>query len=158
MNVIRAAIAAVILSRCSVAAHARGVWSEGGGGLIAGNVTTLSFFEHDTQQTTVDLGARGPGPGDQFIFSGDVFDHAGGTKLGFTTGLCATLSGNDTTGETMCTQTFLLDGGEITVQVLGDTAAAFLRGETVPMAIVGGTGIYSTARGDGTVQIPPEWD
>ena len=58
-------------------------------------------------------------------------------KLGFTTGLCATLSGNDTTGETMCTQTFLLDGGEITVQVLGDTAAAFLRGETVPMAIVG---------------------
>ena len=37
----------------------------------------------------------------------------------------------------MCTQTFLLDGGEIAVQVLGDTAAAFLRGETVPMAIVG---------------------
>ena len=56
----------------------------------------------------------------------------------------------------MCTQTFLLDGGEITVQVLGDTAAAFLRGETVPMAIVGGTGIYSTARGDGTVQILPD--
>ena len=52
----------------------------------------------------MDLGARGPGPGDQFIFSGDVFDHAGGTKLGHATGLCTTLSGNDTTGETMCTQ------------------------------------------------------
>lgn len=121
----------------------------------AGNVTTLSFFEHDTQQTTVDLGTRGPGPGDQFIFSGDVFDHAGGTQVGHTAGLCTTLSGNDTTGETMCTQTFLLDGGEITLQASGDTAA-LVRGEIVPMAIVGGTGIYSTARGDATVQIPPD--
>ena len=55
----------------------------------------------------------------------------------------------------MCTQTFLLDGGEITLQASGDTAA-LVRGEIVPMAIVGGTGIYSTARGDGTVQIPPD--
>lgn len=152
MNVIRAAIAAVI---AALSLPMLGVFGQKAAA-DAGNVTTLSFFEHDTQQTTVDLGARGPGPGDQFIFSGDVFDHAGGTKLGHTTGLCTTLSGNDTTGETMCTQTFLLDGGEITVQVMGDTAAAFVRGEIVPMAIVGGTGIYSTARGDGTVQIPPD--
>ena len=123
MNVIRAAIAAVI---AALSLPMLGVFGQKAAA-DAGNVTTLSFFEHDTQQTTVDLGARGPGPGDQFIFSGDVFDHAGGTKLGFTTGLCATLSGNDTTGETMCTQTFLLDGGEITVQVSGDTAAAFVR-------------------------------
>jgi hypothetical protein len=38
------------------------------------------------QQTTVDVGTRGPGPGDQLIFSGDIFDHAGGTKLGTTAG------------------------------------------------------------------------
>jgi hypothetical protein len=28
------------------------------------------------------------------------------------------------------------------------------RGETLPFAIVGGTGIYRDARGDGTVQVP----
>jgi len=158
MNMIRAAITAAIAAfLAALLLPMLGAFGQrAAADVIAGNVTTLSFFEHDTQQTTVDLGARGPGPGDQFIFSGDVFDHAGGTQVGHTAGLCTTLSGNDTTGETMCTQTFFLDGGEITVQVMGDTAAAFVRGEIVPMAIVGGTGIYSTARGDGTVQIPPD--
>jgi hypothetical protein len=36
------------------------------------------------------------------------------------------------------------------------TAALFGRGDAVPLGIVGGTGIYSSARGDGTVQVPPE--
>ena len=36
--------------------------------------TTLVLFEHDTVQHQVDLGGPGPGPGDQFIFAGDVFD------------------------------------------------------------------------------------
>ncbi len=30
------------------------------------------------------------------------------------------------------------------------------RGDTHPLTIVGGTGIYQNARGTGTVQIPPE--
>jgi hypothetical protein len=42
----------------------------------AGGVTTLRFFEHDTQQASLDLGPQGTGPGDQFIYSGDLFDHA----------------------------------------------------------------------------------
>ena len=155
MNMIRAAITAAIAAfLAALLLPMLGAFGQKAAA-DAGNVTTLSFFEHDTQQTTVDLGTRGPGPGDQFIFSGDVFDHAGGTQVGHTAGLCTTLSGNDTTGETMCTQTFLLDGGEITLQASGDTAA-LVRGEIVPMAIVGGTGIYSTARGDATVQIPPD--
>jgi hypothetical protein len=124
--------------------------------VVVGNVTTLRLFEHDTQQTTVDVGSRGPGPGDQFIFVGDVFDHAGGSKVGHTAGQCTTLSGNNTAGESMCTESFNLSGGQLTVQGLADTAAVFVRGETVPLAIVGGTGIYSNARGDGTVQVPPD--
>jgi hypothetical protein len=122
----------------------------------AGGVTTLRFFEHDTQQTSLDLGPRGPGPGDQFIFSGDVFDHAGGTKLGRTAGQCTTVSGNATAGDVLCIQTFVLDRGQITIQGLADSGAVFVRGETVPVAIVGGTGIYGNARGDGTVQVPPD--
>jgi hypothetical protein len=118
------------------------------------SATTLRFFEHDTQQTNIDLGPPGAGPGDQFIFSGDVFDHKGGAKVGHTAGQCITLSGNDTAGDAICTGTFILDRGQITVQGLTDTAALFGRGEAVPLGIVGGTGIYNNARGDGTVQVP----
>ena len=121
----------------------------------AGGVTTLRFFEHDTQQASLDLGPQGTGPGDQFFYSGDLFDHAGGRKVGHTSGQCTTFSGNATAaGDVLCTGTFILDRGQITAQGLADSAALFGRGETVPWAIVGGTGIYSNARGDGTVQVP----
>jgi hypothetical protein len=123
--------------------------------VVMGNVTTLRFFEHDTHQTNVDLGSPGPGPGDQFIFAGDVFDHAGGTKVGHTAGQCTTLTGNATSGDAMCTEAFVLDGGQITIQGLADTGAVFVRSETVPVSITGGTGIYSKARGDGTVRVLP---
>jgi hypothetical protein len=121
----------------------------------ANGVTTLRFFEHDTQQASLDLGTPGTGPGDQFFYAGDLFDHAGGTKVGHTAGECATFSGNATAaGDVLCTGTFVLDRGQITVQGLFDNAALFGRGETLPWAIVGGTGIYRNARGDGTVEVP----
>jgi hypothetical protein len=37
-----------------------------------------------------------------------------------------------------------------------DTAALFVRGDTVPLSIVGGNGVYQNARGTGTVQVPPD--
>lgn len=120
----------------------------------AGHVTTLRFFEHDTQQASVDLGSPGTGPGDQYYFSGDLFDHAGGTKAGHTAGVCSTLSGNATAaGDVLCSLTFVLDGGQIEIQGLFDSKA-FYGGQTLPWAIVGGTGTYRNARGDGTVQVP----
>ena len=62
--------------------------------------TTLVLFEHDTVQHQADLGGPGPGPGDQFIFAGDVFDRPGGMFLGTTGGSCTTLTGNDKSGQT----------------------------------------------------------
>ena len=61
--------------------------------------TTLVLFEHDTVQHQVDFGGPGPGPGDQFIFAGDVFDRPGGVFLGTTGGSCTTLTGNDKAGQ-----------------------------------------------------------
>lgn len=119
-------------------------------------ITTLHFYEHDTDQTSVDLGTPGEGPGDQFIFSGDVFDRQGGMKLGRTAGLCTTVSGDATSGDVSCTETFIVDGGQISIQTLADRAALFGKGESVPIAIVGGSGRYYKARGDGTAQVPPD--
>jgi hypothetical protein len=118
--------------------------------------TTLVLFEHDTVQHQVDLGAPGPGPGDQFIFAGDVFDRPGGVFLGTTGGSCTTLTGNETAGRQACNGTFNLVGGQIVVQGVADTAALFDHGDATPLSIVGGTGIYQNASGNGTIQVPPE--
>jgi hypothetical protein len=67
-----------------------------------------------------------------------------------------TITGDETAGQTSCTGTFNLDGGQITVQGLADNAALFGRGETNPLSIIGGDGIYRNARGDGTIHVPPD--
>ena len=36
------------------------------------------------------------------------------------------------------------------------TPALFVRSDKVPLTVVGGTGLYQNARGNGTVQIPAE--
>jgi|SRR6185312_1007733 len=118
--------------------------------------TTLVLFEHDTVQHQVDLARPGPGPGDQFLFVGDVFDRPGGLLLGTASGSCTTLTGNDKTGEQACNTTFNLAGGQLVIQGVVDTAALFVRGDTVLGSIVGGTGIYQNARGNGTIQVPPD--
>jgi hypothetical protein len=118
--------------------------------------TTLVLFEHDTVQHQVDLGGAGPGPGDQFIFAGDVFDHPGGMFLGTAGGSCTTLTGNDKAGQQSCNGTLNLVGGQIVFQGVVDTAALFVRGDTVPLSIIGGNGIYQNASGTGTVQVPPD--
>jgi hypothetical protein len=76
--------------------------------------------------------------------------------LGTTGGTCTTVTGNDTAGQTACNGSFNLAGGQIVIHGLVDAAALFVRGDTVPVSIVGGTGIYTNARGDGTAQVPPE--
>jgi hypothetical protein len=89
-------------------------------------------------------------------FAGDVFDRPGGVLLGTTGGGCTTLTGNDKSGQQTCNATFNLAGGRIVLQGVDDTAALFVRGDTVPLSIVGGAGIYQNARGNGTVQVPPD--
>jgi hypothetical protein len=118
--------------------------------------TTLVLFEHDNVQYQADVAGQGPGPGDQFIFAGDVFDRPGGIFLGTMGGSATTLTGTDTSGQMAFNATLSLAGGQIVVQGVVDTAAVLVRGDTVPISVVGGTGIYQNARGTGTIQIPPD--
>ena len=115
---------------------------------------TLTLFERDDVQNFVDHGEPGPGPGDQFLFAGDVFDRPGGVFLGRSSGVCTTLTGDGQAGQTTCSATFDLAGGQILVQGFVDSNALFVSGGTNPLAITGGTGVYRNARGDGTIRVP----
>jgi hypothetical protein len=119
--------------------------------------STLHLFEHDTQQASLDLGGKGTNPGNLFVYAGDVFDHAGGSKLGRAAGYCMTMSGNaQNPGEVFCSATFVLARGEIMGEGLFNAADLFTAGKTLPFPVTGGTGSYVGAHGYGTVQVPPD--
>jgi hypothetical protein len=115
-----------------------------------------TFYEHDTQQASIDLADPGVSPGDEFLFSGDVFDHKGGTKFGRNGGRCTTMS-SDAAGadEVACSAGFVLEGGQIMTGGVFRYTSVF-GGETVASPIRGGTGAYRGARGEGTVQVPDD--
>lgn len=145
----RRGLAAVAIALAAVAVTA---------GTAQGNPgkRTITLYEHDTQQASIDLGDPGPSLGDQFLFAGDVFDHRGGTRLGTARDVCTTVSGTAThPGDVACTATVTLGGGQIVLQGLADSTALF-SGVTLPVAIEGGTGNYRYATGEGTAQVPPD--
>jgi len=114
---------------------------------------TIRLFEHDTQQGQIDLGDKGASPGDRFVWSGDLFDRKGGKKVGRTGGICET-TGTAPHNDSLCTASFVLAGGQIITQGLSDTADLF-GGKVIPWAaIVGGTGIYRSAHGSSTIDVP----
>ena len=118
--------------------------------------TTLVLFEHDNMQHQADLGGPGPGPGDQFIFAGEVFDRPGGMFLGTMGGSATTITGTDKSGQTAFNASLNLAGGQIVIQGVVDTAAVIVRGDTVPISVIGGTGTYQNASGTGTLQVPAD--
>lgn len=116
---------------------------------------TIRLFERDTQQANIDLGDPGAGPGDLFVFSGDLNDTtATGARIGRAYGSCSTTSGDaKTPGFLLCNITLTLPEGQIETQAAYDSLALF-GGTAVPLAITGGTGRFRGVRGDGTGQVP----
>jgi hypothetical protein len=110
----------------------------------------IHLFQHDTSQQRLDFGTPGPSVGDQFIFGGDIFDRAGGTKLGRTGGHCVTPSPT----EILCYATLTISGAQITYQGLAELGP-FFSGEPTDFAVTGGTGPFRTARGTLTGRIQP---
>jgi len=118
-------------------------------------VRTLRFYEHDTSQAQIDLGDKGDSPGAPFISSGDLFDHKGGKKIGRVGGSCETVSVGAEHAESVCTANTVLPGGQLVGQGIANTAELF-GGKAVPSAIIGGTGVYRSVHGAGTVSVPPD--
>jgi hypothetical protein len=116
--------------------------------------TTIHLFEHDTSQANIDLGAPGDSAGDQFVFGGDTYTRKGGRKVGRAGGTCTTTS-TGAAGEVLCVVTMTLPAGQLSSQSLF-VASQLFSGRTLRFPITGGTGRYRHARGDGTVQIPPD--
>jgi hypothetical protein len=97
---------------------------------------------HTTQvhQSLIDNGAKGFGVDDVVIFSNDLSED--GTKIGEDGGSCTVARITPAGAATMqCIGTNRLPDGEIAVQGLAAP------GEPFEFAITGGTGRYSTARG-----------
>ena len=115
----------------------------------------LRLYEHDTQQTQLDLGEKGETAGDLFIYSGDLFNRKGGKNVGRAAGECRTVSTGSVHAESTCTVHMILAGGKIVAEGLFNTADVF-GGKTVAFPITGGTGIYRNARGYGTVNVPTD--
>jgi hypothetical protein len=115
--------------------------------------STIRLFEHGTSHVWLDQGAKGHGPGDQFVFAGDVFDREDGDEVGRLGGTCTLVSDK----EVLCVANLALEDGQIASQGLFDANDLF-HGKPVAFPITGGTGDYRDARGEGTVELLKDGD
>lgn len=105
----------------------------------AGGAEKLNLVERATSDAVLDTGAQGDSAGDILTFANEVFDEANKTKLGDDNGWCIrTVPGK----AWECFWTLTLAEGQITVE------GPFLDGKDSALAVTGGTGEYSAARGD----------
>ena len=103
----------------------------------AGN-KTLVVIEHATTDTVIDLGEEGDSIGDLLGFGNAVYDEANENEIGTSQGSCV----RTVPGEAWeCMYTVILDEGQLTVE------GPFYDAGPSDLAITGGTGAYSTARG-----------
>ena len=104
----------------------------------AGGNETLVVIEHATTDTVIDLGEEGDSIGDLLGFGNVVYDEANENEIGTSQGSCV----RTVPGEAWeCMFTVILDEGQLTVE------GPFYDAGPSDLAITGGTGDYSTARG-----------
>jgi allene oxide cyclase len=103
----------------------------------AGN-ETLVVIEHATTDTVIDLGEEGDSIGDLLGFGNAIYDEANENEIGMSQGSCVrTVPGK----AWECMFSVILDEGQLTVE------GPFYDAAPSDLAITGGTGAYSTARG-----------
>jgi allene oxide cyclase len=115
-------------------------------GINAQTTETLSFIERGNRAdgspayTNIDVAPPGASPGDMIIFQSDIVDSTTKKLVGHDSGWCVRTWTTKELSE--CNFTLTLADGQISVQGPSDR-----HGETV-LAITGGTGKYSGARGE----------
>lgn len=99
----------------------------------------MHLVEHATTDATAHIGKDADNRGDVLTFANDVYDAANKKKVGTDQGYCIRI----VVGQSFeCIWTLMLDGGQITVE------GPFLDAGDSTMAVTGGTGKYTTARGE----------
>jgi hypothetical protein len=98
----------------------------------------LTVVEHPTDETTVDLGAKGDSIGDLLVFANPVFDAANKVKVGTDQGYCVrTVVGKSWE----CFWTLIVKEGLITVE------GPFYDTGDSTFVVTGGSGKYAGAKG-----------
>jgi hypothetical protein len=130
-----------------------------------GHAQVIKVFSVTAQFAFIDTDKSGADPtlGDEFVFSDDLFDRKGGTKLGTDGVVCTIVRLQPATAPTeaslQCQATISLAGGQITVQGLFTTPTA---DNSFPppfdLAVTGGTGDFEGASGHITVEELNETD
>jgi hypothetical protein len=98
----------------------------------------------------VDVGPRGPSPGDIYVFVDKVFFPSDPTReVGEALGRCTLI--DPASARLGCNIRTSLPGGSLT----SDGTLINVEGETSTGAITGGTGRFRNARGEGTLDLGP---
>lgn len=99
---------------------------------------TIHVIEHATTDAVTDIGAKGDSVGDVLTFANELFDKTNSRHSGHDQGFCVrTVRG----AAWECWWTAFLAGGQITVE------GPFYDTRNSRLAVTGGTGVYSKARG-----------
>ena len=99
----------------------------------------LAFVERATTDAVTDTGVAGDSPGDLLTFANEIYDEKNETLAGTNNGWCIrTVAGK----AWECFWTLTLKNGQIMVE------GPFLDGQDSVVAITGGTGAYSEAKGE----------
>ena len=109
---------------------------------------TIRLVDKLVSEANLDLGETGDGPGDRFVFAGDLFK--GDEKVGDDGGECTIVRLVERVAATAnCVATLRLPGGQITVQGLVTFTD---ESEPITVAVTGGTGRYREADGEMTIE------
>jgi hypothetical protein len=137
-------IAAIIVTAAVVAVPASAAASNTG--------DTVRYTSTNAQNTDLDLGEPGPGPGDLQVFTDDAVRN--GTKIGFEAGECRLIVFTPDRLVGHCHVTVVLAGGTLTAQgAFQENPQQGPVGYT--WAITGGTGRYRASTGELTGTFVP---
>ncbi|GAA1296330.1 allene oxide cyclase barrel-like domain-containing protein [Saccharothrix xinjiangensis] len=134
------------------------------GGLMGADHVRADLVDADQvradQEITVEVVTRRalmsapvtPAVGSGFVSGGDLFDAGGVNRVGEGFSHCGVLvvtTGLPPSVTAHCTSTFRLPDGELHLSGLRDYRSIAGGFENAPVAVVGGTGAYANARGEG---------